>query len=242
MRFPLPRMAATIERRLLINYRVDPAVAQALLPSSLRPQLVGGSAVAGICMLRLGSFRPTWVRPEIGWGAENVAHRIAVEWDDADGTHAGVYVPQRHSESWLPVIAGARVFPGIHHHARFDVAETADRLRVAMRAPGIEVAADVAVSSTWTSTLFPTLADASDFFRAGAVGWSPDRAGRLEGLRLDTSLWNVAAGSPSRVESSFFDALPRGSAELDCVLVMRDVPVVWSRPEMAIPSVLVGAR
>ncbi len=187
----MPPMAATIERRLLINYRLDPGVARTLLPASLRPQLVDSSAVAGICLLRLGAFRPAWIRPEIGWGAENAAHRIAVEWDDADGVHSGVYVPQRHSGSWLPVVAGARAFPGIHHHARFDVTETADRLRVAMRAPGVEVAADVAVSGTWSSTLFPTLADASDFFRAGAVGWSPDRSGRLEGLRLDTDSWSV---------------------------------------------------
>ena len=32
------------------------------------------------------------------------------------------------------------------------------------------------------------------------------------------------------VQSSFFDALPAGSAQLDSVLVMRDVPITWSVP------------
>lgn len=53
-----PRLSSTIERRLLVNYRVDPSVAAALLPAPLRPQLVRGQAVAGICLLRIGGVRP----------------------------------------------------------------------------------------------------------------------------------------------------------------------------------------
>lgn len=57
MSIRIPTMSANVERRLLINYRLDPAVAETLLPSGLRPQLVGGSAVTGICLLRLGAVR-----------------------------------------------------------------------------------------------------------------------------------------------------------------------------------------
>ena len=42
-----------IARRLLVNYRVDPEVAQRLLPPPFRPQLVNDQAVAGICLLRM---------------------------------------------------------------------------------------------------------------------------------------------------------------------------------------------
>ncbi|MDF2434699.1 MAG: hypothetical protein JWP44_4330, partial [Mucilaginibacter sp.] len=52
MSIRIPALATNIERRLLINYRLDPGVAQSLLPDTLRPQLVRGSAVAGICLLR----------------------------------------------------------------------------------------------------------------------------------------------------------------------------------------------
>ena len=177
----------------------------------------------------LGDFRPAWFRPELGWGGENIAHRIAVEWDDETGTHSGVYIPYRHSDSWLPVAAGARVFPGIHHHCRFDVIETDDSFRVAMTSPTASVSAHVAIAAEWSSTLFPTVDDASRFFELGAVGWSPDRKGRrLDGLRLATDAWKVDGARAVEVRSSFFDSLPAGSARLDCVLVMRRVPIVWS--------------
>lgn len=238
MTLRIPKLSSTVERRLLINYRVDPAVAQTLLPDGLRPQLVDGSAVAGICLIRLNHLRPAWFRPRIGWGAENAAHRIAVEWDDATGTHNGVYIPERHSASRLAVLAGGRIFPGFHKLARFTGAETADRVAVAFTAPGMKVDAKVVIRPELTSTLFADLATASAFFRSGAVGWSPARDGSLEGLRLDTNFWHVDAAEAAHVSSSFFDALPAGSAQLDCVLVMRDVPITWSVPAEEAPHAL----
>lgn len=232
MRYRAPNLAATIERRLLINYRLDPVVAQSLLPASLRPQLVNDSAVAGICLLRLGALRPTWFAPPVGWGAENAAHRIAVEWDDASGTHAGVYIPERHSASWLPVVVGGRLFPGVHKHANFSGAETPERVQVTMTSADTNVRADVEITDNWTSSLFDTVTDASVFFQNGSIGWSPSHDGRaLEGLQLKTTQWRVAPGTAVAVESSFFDALPAGSAVLDNVLVMRDVPITWSAPQ-----------
>ena len=49
----LPNLEGLVERRLLVNYRVDPEVATRLLPSPFRLQLVNGWAVAGICLIRL---------------------------------------------------------------------------------------------------------------------------------------------------------------------------------------------
>lgn len=235
MKLPVPQLAANIERRLLINYRLDPSVAQTLLPSSLRPQLIGASAVAGICLLRLGALRPQWMKPQIGWGSENVAHRIAVEWDDATGTHAGVYIPQRHSASWLPVAVGGRLFPGVHKHAHFESTESEANIRVAMRSSDTTVSADIDIdmdiATNWHSSLFSSVADASAFFQNGSVGWSPSRDGStLQGLALETSRWRVEPGRVLDVRSSFFDSLPAGSAVLDSVLVMRDVPITWSVP------------
>lgn len=236
-RLTLP-LEGTIERRLLINYRLDPAIASALLPTGLRPQLVDGSAVAGICMIRLGQLRPKWLPPSVGWRFENAAHRVAVEWDDADGPHTGVYIPERHSESWIPVAVGGRLFPGVHHRARVDIQETPDRLSVRLTAPGTTVAADVLITDDWFSSLFPTLEDASEFFRRGNVGWSPTRNGRaLQGLQLRTHAWRVIAGVPLHIASSYFDALPRGTATLDSILVMRDIPIQWTRPETSAGSI-----
>jgi len=228
---PIPPMRADVERRLLVNYRVDPEVAQTLIPEGLRPQLVDGSAVAGVCLIRLARFRPSGLPGVIGWRGENAAHRIAVEWDGPAGPRSGVYIPQRHSASRFAVLVGGRLFPGMHEHARVRAEESRDRLRVGFDAPGLHLDVDVEVVESLESRLFDDTEQASEFFRKDALGYSPSRRpGRFEGLRLDTDAWSVAPARPHRVESSFFDALPAGSAELDHVLVMRDVPVRWSAP------------
>jgi hypothetical protein len=43
----LPVLAGVVDRRLLINYSVDPDVIAKVLPRPFRPQLVQGRAVAG---------------------------------------------------------------------------------------------------------------------------------------------------------------------------------------------------
>jgi hypothetical protein len=43
----IPDLAGTIDRRLLISYRVDAEVLRRFLPPPFRPQLAGGAGVAG---------------------------------------------------------------------------------------------------------------------------------------------------------------------------------------------------
>jgi hypothetical protein len=224
-------LEGNIERRVLINYRLDPEVARRLLPQPFRPQLVDGVAVAGVCFIRLGGMRPSGLGSGRGWRGESSAHRIAVEWESEEGMQTGVYVPERHSASWLPVVVGGRVFPGTQRRARFAVREDGTSMSLALTASDAFVAAEVDTADEWTSTLFPTVDAASDFFREGNVAWSPARrAHEFEGLELETSAWRVTAGRADAVRSSFFDALPKGSAILDDVLIMRDVPVRWTTP------------
>ena len=42
----------TIRHRILINYRMQPAQVADVLPPPFRPRLVGGSAMAGVCLIR----------------------------------------------------------------------------------------------------------------------------------------------------------------------------------------------
>jgi hypothetical protein len=226
-------LRAQVRRRLLISYRVNPEVAQSLIPDQFRPQIVDGSAVAGVCMIGLQSVRPGWLRPRIGFRTENVAHRIAVEWDENGKTRSGVYIVERHSSSLVPVLAGGRLFPGVQKRARFDLDETESRFRVNMAAPGTRVAVDVQLGGPWTSTLFPTVEAASAFHEQGAVGWSPRRDGTgVEPLELTSKEWAVEPGQVISLKSSYFDALPDGAATLDSVVVMRDIPFFWDRPHI----------
>jgi uncharacterized protein YqjF (DUF2071 family) len=247
-----PSMSSVVERRLLVNYRVDPEVAARLLPEGLRPQLVNGWAVAGICLIRLGRLRPSRVPGWAGLRTENAAHRVAVEWDGTQGRDSGVYIPRRDSNSVASVLAGGRLFPGAHHRASFDVRETAQDLHVAFASTdgAARVSVDVHVARQFpASALFAGVQEASDFFRRGAAGFSAARDGRrLEGMKLQTDRWVVQSVEVSAVSSSFFEdatLFPPGSATFDCALLMRDIPAKWSAlPPMSTaqtpPSALPG--
>jgi hypothetical protein len=230
-----PGLSSVIERRLLVNYRVDPDVAASLLPSPLQPQLVNGWAVAGVCLIRLGQLRPSWLPGWAGLRTENAAHRVAVEWDGMGGRLSGVYIPRRDSDSLVTVLAGGRLFPGEHHRASFDVRETATDLYVAFSSADgtARVSVDVAVTQQLRgSALFADLPAASDFFRDGSAGFSATRdEGRLDCLKLRADRWLVEPVEVRAVFSSFFDdtrLFPQGSATIDCALLMRDIPATWT--------------
>src|SRR5947209_20533300 len=130
----LPVIEGLIDRRILVNFRVEPEILRRIVPPPFEPQLVGGFGVAGICLIRLKHVRmkgfPAW----LGIGSENAAHRVAVEWDDATGNRrTGVYIVRRDSGSWLNALAGGRIFPGEHRLSRFAISETADRFELALR-------------------------------------------------------------------------------------------------------------
>lgn len=229
-----PRLSSVVERRLLVNYRVAPDAAARLLPAPLRPQLVHDYAVAGICLLRLGSVRPTWAPKAFGLRSENAAHRIAVEWDGPDGVETGVYIPRRDTASRLNAWAGGRVFPGEHGRADFEVHETPSQVHVALATWDGDTRVDVTVELSdelRDSELFTDLVEASRFFQGGAKGFSATRSGRhLDGMELHTDAWQVEACRVRSAASSFFDdpdRFPPGSATLDCALVMRNVPASW---------------
>jgi hypothetical protein len=230
-----PPVAGVVERRLLVNYRTDAEITARLLPAPLRPHLVGGYGVCGICLIRLGHLRPARLPAAIGLRSENAAHRIAVEWDTPDGIATGVYIPRRDTASMANVAVGGRLFPGQHHRARFDVTEAGDEVRVAFASLDgtASVRVHVRVAPEWTpSRLFASIDDASAFFQRGAAGYSARTGGeRLDGLELRTSRWRVEPAEIVAASSSYFDDVrrfPPGSVELDSALLMRDVPVTWN--------------
>lgn len=241
-----PAIHGVIDRRILVNYRVDGEVMASRLPPPFRPHLVRGFAIGGICLIRLKDVRPGGVPRRWGWRSENAAHRIAVEWDDDRGViRRGVYIPRRDTDSRLSVFIGGRFFPGVHHHAAFDVDETAQRLAVAIHSDDartrLSVVADV--SDTFPrSSIFADLAEASRFFEQGSVGYSTTkRPTRFDGLELDCRRWDVAPLAVGQVRSSVFDdpeQFPAGSVAFDCALLMRDIDHTWRRlPDLCCSAV-----
>ncbi len=191
---PLPTMVGMIERRLLINYRVEPDVLARLLPEPFRPVLVGALGVAGICLIRLGDLRPAGLPSIAGVTSENAAHRVAVEWDGPHGPLTGVYIPRRDSSSRLTAVVGGRLFPGAHRRARFSAEEGGGQYAVGFESLDgtgcVEVRAEIATDMP-ADSIFASVSEASAFFEDAPLGYS---ATRRPGSSMESSLPVTAGG------------------------------------------------
>jgi hypothetical protein len=232
----IPVIRGTIDRRILVNFRVDPDVLEQILPSPFRPKLINGMGMAGVCLIRLKHIRPRFLPSFPGISSENAAHRIAVEWDQDGENREGVFIPRRDTSSRLNTLLGGRLFPGVHHHARFQVDEPDDHLRVVVDSDDgrahLLVEGHVGTELPSTS-IFTSLAEASRFFERGSVGYSVTRKpGEFDGLELRSFTWRVRPLVVEQVESSFFEdqsLFPVGSVEFDSALLMRQIEHEWHR-------------
>ena len=235
----IPVIKGIIKRRLLVNFRADPAVVQRILPQPFRPKVHRGHSLVGICLIRLEQIRPAGLPGALGLASENAAHRIAVEWTEPGGVEReGVFIPRRDTGSFLNRVAGGRFFPGEHHPARFSVLDIGDHVELSMRSldgtVSVRVVGDNA-DTLPTSSCFRSVAEASGFFEGGSLGYSVTRdADRLDGLLLRTLDWRIRALAITEVHSSYFEdrkQFPKGSLEFDHALVMRNVLHEWHQAE-----------
>ena len=228
----MPILHGTIDRRMLVNFRVPGAVLRKFLPPPFRPKLVHGVGLAGICLIRLKDVCPRGLPAFAAITSENMAHRIAVEWEDERGEHQGVYILRRDTSSALASYIGGKLFPGVHHYAKFNVREEKDRFAIAVtdadQQPLVNVTAATA-SSLPQNSVFDSLNEASNFFRTGSLGWSPnDKPGTFDCLELHTTGWQIEPLTVEHVESAFFRHQPFvGATEFDSAFLMRNIEHEW---------------
>jgi hypothetical protein len=163
------------------------------------------------------------------WSSSN-----AVEWDVNGNTEQGVYIPRRDTSSRLNSFAGGRIFPGVHHRAKFNVVETETRFTVSMLSE--EGNSNVHVNATVadrlpSDSIFQNTKTASSFFEHGSLGYSETGTpGKYDGLELRCQNWSVKALDVHKVTSGYFEDVsrfPKGSVEFDCALLMRDIDHEW---------------
>ena len=230
----LPTIRGIIDRRILVNYRVDPTIAARVVPAPFRPKITNGYAIAGICLIRLKQIRPEIIPIGLGLSSENAAHRIAVEWDHNGSSHEGVYIPRRDTDSQMTTWLGGRLFPGEHHHANFVVQESNQHLQVAFQSDDrrASVSVDAQTCDTWPAgSIFNSLNDASEFFQRGSIGYSASQeVGRFDGLELQCEKWETTPLHVRAVSSSFFEntaEFPEGSVQFDSALLMKNIDHHW---------------
>ena len=157
-----------------------------------------------------------------------------MEWDVNGETLEGVYIPRRDTGSWLNTLVGGRIFPGVHHHAAFCVKESKKALSVDMTSDDGKTRVSLlgAVTENFPKTsVFSSLAAASEFFKRGSLGYSATRVdGKYDGLELRCREWWMEALEIDKIESSYFDdksRFPAGSIQFDCALLMRSIEHEW---------------
>ena len=229
----IPTIIGTIDRRILINYQVDKDVLTHYLPKPFSPKLVNGKGVVGICLIRLKGIRPKGLPKSVGISSENGAHRIAVEWYENGEIKEGVFIPRRDTSSKLNAIAGGRIFPGVHHLADFFVGENDGNYAIEFNSEdGTFLSIKAKETANWnTESIFDSLECASNFFKNGSVGYSPDKTrGVYDGLRLKTYEWKVSPLIVTEVRSSFFEdhsIFPKGTIKFDNALLMKSIEHEW---------------
>jgi hypothetical protein len=233
-----------IDRRVLLNYRIDPEALQRVLPPPFKPRLYRGNGVGGVCMIRFKQMRPHLTPAWLGLGSENAAHRIAVHWEQDGEPREGVFIPRRDTNSWFNKTMGGHVFPGIFHRSCFQTRESDSSVAIhIVRADGgTEIAfAGHVTGQLSPASIFPSLEAAAGFFSLGATGYSAtSEEGHYHGMELRSLNWTVLALAIDEARSFFFDdrkRFPQGSVELDCALLMRGIEHEWhSRPDLYLSS------
>jgi len=241
----LPLIRGVLARRMLLNFRADADVVQRLLPLPLEVDKQHGHAIVGVCLIRLENLRPQGVPGPLGLSSENMAHRVAIRYPSSEGSRPGVFVWRRETDQKLIELLGGRLFPGVHHHARFQVSESHNRL--AMDVVSDDGKADVHFSANvlreWRRTpSFASFDEVSDFFRKGDCGFSCSlRGDELEGLQLKMLKWEMVPMEIEAQNCAFYSDsrhFPAGSVEFDCGLLMRGLPHEWHEihdiPELAV--------
>lgn len=227
----IPTIEGIIERRMLVNFTATPEVIQKIVPAPFKPKIYKEKAIVGICLIRLKHIRPKGFPQVFGISSENAAHRIAVEWTEQGKTKEGVFIPRRDTSSLINSLAGGSVFPGKHFHATFDVSENDGYYHVAFKSSdGTSISIDGQKTIQFNpNSIFENIDNASGFFKAGAIGYSP--AGKkFDGIELKTFNWMVEPLNVTSVRSSFFEnenVFPKGSIQFDNALLMTEINHEW---------------
>lgn len=227
----IPTVKGIIDRRILINYKVDKDILANYLPKPFRPKLVNGKGIAGICLIRLKEIRPKGLPKQISISSENGAHRIAVVWNENGEEKEGVYIPRRDTSSKLNALAGGTLFPGKHHLANFIINETENDYDISFLShdkTSLSIKANL--TNIWNkNSVFESIDHVSSFFKNGSIGYSPNK-NNFNGLQLKTYKWEVSLLEVKSVESSFFEnetIFPKDSVIFDNALLMKNIEHEW---------------
>ena len=231
----MPVLDGLIDRRILINYRVDPDVVKALLPGDLEPLVINGYASAGICLLRLKNIGMKHTPSFLRITSENAAHRFLIKYQQDGKEMHGVYIPRRDTDSILNIALAGKLFSWPHYRASFQTNEFEGKYSVNMQShdghSSLSVEA-VNVNNFPSTSMFDSIDHASSCFRDCSTGISPStKPNRFKTIRLLTKTWEVKPLHVQKLHSSYFEdqSLFRNeSIQFDNALLMEGIEHEWN--------------
>ena len=224
-----PALAAVMERRILVNYRVI-GIYWADLPAPFRPALV---AVTGC-----GHLPDPALPHPARWTARcrlrsETPPTGCVCWSARTARSPACTSPGATPRPGWPRSPAGRLFPGYLHLARFRTHEDGEgyRIQVASRDGMVHIEVEARRAEELApGSIFTSLDAASGSFRCAPAGYAATRAQRLRRVELETAGWTLEPLRLDRVTSSFFDdrrRFPAGTAEPDSAFLMSGLSTIW---------------
>mgnify|MGYP000134884593 CR=1 FL=1 len=233
-----PAIRGTIERRILVNYRVDIGTLGAVLPEPFRGREVGesGKGIGSLCFMRIEDARLRFTPRSTGISVETLTHRISAERDSNGGTENCVYVPRRDVSSRFCATVGKSALPTDLGCADFRVWEKDGVCRV--RVDCGEEYAGVEIHETGSDeitegSVFDSVESASEFFCEAGMRYSPSGE-RYDGIEFCPREFEMKPVEVKELQSSYFGKAE--SAELDSAFKMEGIEHEW-RPRGSVPTV-----
>jgi len=217
------------ERRLILNWRVDPELVVKHLPRPFRPRLVNGKAIVGVDILKLANMRLTGLPGFTGFSTENAVDRVSVEWDEGGAVVKGLYVPYRYSPSAVnTIVSMTRLFPTVFTFANFAFSERGGIYRVTVRGEQNQFELEARQSKEFSDkSVFKSAKEASDFHRDSRISYSPSADENvLDAVYLKSLDWQAKPLEVKRISCSYVERLyPK--AAFDSALIMFDTKHEW---------------
>ncbi|MFV1989333.1 MAG: DUF2071 domain-containing protein [Acidimicrobiales bacterium] len=222
-------LRGTIDRQVLIAYRINVDQVRTLIPEPFEPDVLHGCAIGSVSLVSMTHIRPPYCPSVLGFRAESAAHSIAVKLPN--GEH-GMYVLRHDSSSSLSRLPGGRVFPGELHSSTFSVSESSAEIDIRVKSHTCTTCVAIkgnVIRDLTSDSIFESLTGATKFFTDGASNYvAAHTQSRFDGVHLNARDWIVEPIEPSVAKASYFEdghLLPSGSVMFDSAMVMRGIEV-----------------
>jgi uncharacterized protein YqjF (DUF2071 family) len=231
------RMRTVFRDCFLVNFAVDPAVMRRLVPAPIEPALHDGAAYLSIVIARMDRMRPALLPRRLGVTYDQVVYRIVARHRG----EPGVFFLRSDANNRLMCLAGDALTFFRFHRADIEYRVDGEILHLDVRTPShqadIRASYDVGGASHELprGSRFRSFAEAQRFLVELFTAFGHDPVtGAVSAVGIERGHWDVRVVDDRRACYQLMDGsaqFPAGSARLDSIFHVEQVPYLWHRLE-----------